>query len=227
MIPLRDTIPSRSFPIVTVGLIIVNVVVFLFELMLGDSLAEFFALFGVIPSVYFELRELDAPFIIIYYPFLTSMFLHGGWAHLIGNMLYLWIFGDNVEDRMGKFRFLIFYLLCGFAASLAHVYTNPDSNVPTVGASGAIAGVLGAYFILFPHSRVITLVPIFFFFDLIEIPAFFFLGFWFIMQFFNGIATLGAETYISGGGVAWWAHIGGFVTGVLLVSIFARRKSYY
>jgi len=138
-------------------------------------------------------------------------------------MLYLWIFGDNVEDRLGHFRFLIFYLLCGFAAGLAHVYANPDSVVPTVGASGAISGVLGAYFVLFPHSRVITLIPIFFFFDVIELPAFFFLGFWFLMQFFNGIASLSVPTYMTGG-VAWWAHIGGFIAGVLLVKIFAGRE---
>lgn len=226
MIPLKDTIPSRSFPIVTVTLIFLNVLVFLFELSLGKELPEFFELFGVVPATYFELREIGAPLWLIYYPFLTSMFLHGGWMHLIGNMVYLWVFGDNVEDRMGHFRFLLFYLLCGFAASLAHVYTNPVSEIPAVGASGAISGVLGAYFLLFPYSRIITLIPILFFFDLIEVSAFVFLGLWFLIQFFNGVASLGAATYATSGGVAWWAHIGGFVAGFILSIVFARRERY-
>jgi len=224
LIPLKDTIPARSYPIVTVSLIVVNVIVFLFELSLGEELSEFFDLFGIVPATYFELKKSGAPFVLVYYPFLTSMFLHGGWMHLIGNMLYLWVFGDNVEDRMGHLRFLVFYILCGVVAGYAHIYTNPNSEIPTVGASGAISGVLGAYFILFPHSRIITLIPIFFFFDLIEVSAFVFLGFWFVLQFFNGIASLGAATYATTGGVAWWAHIGGFIAGVLLSFIFVRRK---
>ncbi|CUT00075.1 rhomboid family intramembrane serine protease [Candidatus Chrysopegis kryptomonas] len=226
MIPLKDTIPSRTYPIVTVTLIVLNVLIFLFELSLGESLSEFFDVFGVVPATYFELKESVAPFLLIYYPFLTSMFLHGGWMHLIGNMLYLWVFGDNVEDRLGHFKFLLFYLVCGFAAAYAHVYTNPHSEIPTVGASGAISGVLGAYFILFPHSRVITLIPIFFFFDLIEVSAFFFLAFWFILQFFNGIASLGAASYATTGGVAWWAHIGGFITGALIAFFLVRRRRF-
>ncbi len=224
MIPLKDTIPSRTYPVVTVTLIVLNVLIFLFELSLGEHLSEFFDLFGVVPATYFELKEAGAPFFLVYYPFLTSMFLHGGWMHLIGNMLYLWVFGDNVEDRLGHFKFLIFYLVCGFAAAYAHVYTNPHSEIPTVGASGAISGVLGAYFILFPHSRIITLIPIFFFFDLIEVSAFFFLAFWFVLQFFNGIASLGAATYTTTGGVAWWAHIGGFIAGALIALFFVRRR---
>jgi len=226
LIPLKDTIPSRTYPIVTVTLIVLNVLIFLFELSLGESLSEFFDVFGVVPATYFELKESGAPFLLIYYPFLTSMFLHGGWMHLIGNMLYLWVFGDNVEDRLGHLKFLLFYLVCGFAAAYAHVYTNPHSEIPTVGASGAISGVLGAYFILFPHSRVITLIPIFFFFDLIEVSAFFFLAFWFILQFFNGIASLGAASYATTGGVAWWAHIGGFITGALIAFFLVRRRRF-
>jgi len=226
LIPLKDTIPSRTYPIVTVSLIVLNVLIFFFEISLGEGLSEFFDIFGVVPATYFELKESDAPFLIIYFPFITSMFLHGGWMHLIGNMIYLWVFGDNVEDRMGHFKFLLFYLLCGIFAGLAHVYTNPHSEIPAVGASGAISGVLGAYFILFPHSRVITLIPIFFFFDLIEVSAFVFLGFWFILQFFNGIASLGAATYAATGGVAWWAHIGGFISGLLLSFVFARRRRW-
>ncbi|CUS98546.1 rhomboid family intramembrane serine protease [Candidatus Kryptobacter tengchongensis] len=226
MIPLKDTIPSQRYPIVTVTLIILNVFTFLFELSLGEDLSGFFDLFGVVPATYFELKESGAPFWLIYYPFLTSMFLHGGWMHLIGNMIYLWVFGDNVEDRMGHLRFFVFYILCGVFASFAHVYTNPHSEVPAVGASGAISGVLGAYFLLFPHSRVITLIPIFFFFDLIEVSAFVFLGLWFLIQFFNGVASLGAATYATSGGVAWWAHIGGFVAGFLLSFAFIRRGRY-
>ncbi|CUS97750.1 Membrane associated serine protease, rhomboid family [Candidatus Kryptobacter tengchongensis] len=226
MIPLKDTIPSQRYPIVTVTLIILNVFAFLFELSLGEDLSGFFDLFGVVPATYFELKESGAPFWLIYYPFLTSMFLHGGWMHLIGNMIYLWVFGDNVEDRMGHLRFFVFYILCGVFASFAHVYTNPHSEVPAVGASGAISGVLGAYFLLFPHSRVITLIPIFFFFDLIEVSAFVFLGLWFLIQFFNGVASLGAATYATSGGVAWWAHIGGFVAGFLLSFAFIRRGRY-
>ncbi len=226
MIPLKDTIPARSYPIVTVSLIVVNVLVFIFELSLGERLSEFFDLFGVVPATYFELKESGAPFFLVYYPFLTSMFLHGGWMHLIGNMIYLWVFGDNVEDKMGHFRFLLFYILCGIVAVYAHIYTNPHSEVPTVGASGAISGVLGAYFVLFPHSRVIALIPLFFFFDLIEVSAFVFLGFWFILQFFNGIASLSAATYATTGGVAWWAHIGGFVAGVVLSFLFVRKRHF-
>lgn len=226
MIPLKDTIPSQRYPIITITLIVFNVLAFLFELSLGKDLSEFFDLFGVVPATYFELRENGAPLWLIYYPFLTSMFLHGGWMHLIGNMIYLWVFGDNVEDRMGHLRFLVFYILCGVAASLVHVYTNPHSEIPAIGASGAISGVLGAYFLLFPHSRIITLIPIFFFFDLIEVPAFVFLGLWFLIQFFSGVASLGAATYATSGGVAWWAHIGGFVAGFLLSFVFVRRRRY-
>ncbi len=224
MIPLKDTIPARTYPVVTISLIVINVVVFIFELSLGEGLSEFFDLFGLVPATYFELRNSDAPFLLVYFPFLTSMFLHGGWMHLIGNMIYLWVFGDNVEDRMGHFKFLLFYILCGIAAAYAHIYTNPHSEIPTVGASGAISGVLGAYFVLFPHSRVIALVPLFFFFDLIEVSAFIFLAFWFILQFFNGVASLGAATYATTGGVAWWAHIGGFIAGILLSFLFVRKR---
>ncbi len=224
MIPLKDTIPARTYPVVTISLIVINVVVFIFELSLGEGLSEFFDLFGLVPATYFELKDSNAPFLLVYFPFLTSMFLHGGWMHLIGNMIYLWVFGDNVEDRMGHFKFLLFYILCGIAAAYAHIYTNPHSEIPTVGASGAISGVLGAYFVLFPHSRVIALVPLFFFFDLIEVSAFIFLAFWFILQFFNGVASLGAATYATTGGVAWWAHIGGFIAGILLSFLFVRKR---
>jgi len=158
--------------------------------------------------------------------FITSIFLHGGWLHLLGNMLYLYIFGDNVEDRLGHFRYLLFYLLCGVFASIVQVLSAPDAWVPMVGASGAIAGVMGAYFCLFPYSRVVTLVFIFFFIEFIEIPAFFFLLFWFVLQFLNGTLSFSSQSGAAGGGVAWWAHIGGFVAGILLLLVFKRRRQY-
>jgi membrane associated rhomboid family serine protease len=152
------------------------------------------------------------------------MFLHGGWAHLIGNMVYLWIFGDNVEDRLGHGRYLAFYLLAGVAAGLAHAYLNPGSAIPTVGASGAISGVLGGYLMLFPHARVLTLVPVLFFFDVVELPALLYLGFWFVMQVVSGaLASALAE---AAGGVAWWAHVGGFVVGMALGPLLRRRRRY-
>ncbi len=225
MIPLKDTIPSQTFPVVNISLIVINSIVFLYEVSLGPQLGELFKVLGVIPVKYFWLKQYE-PFNLVerYLPLFTSMFLHGGWVHIIGNMWYLWIFGDNVEDRMGHGRYLLFYILCGLAAGLTHIYLNPTSTVPTVGASGAIAGVMGAYFILFPHSRVLTLLPIFFFIDIIEIPAFFFLGFWVLLQFFQGAITLMATP--TAGGVAWWAHFGGFITGAVLVFFFKKPKRH-
>lgn len=233
MIPLRDNIPSRSYPIITTVLIVLNVLVFLYEVMLGPTeLEAFFQTYAVVPARYFSTGYVDwwghvhryeAEDLVL--PIFLAMFLHGGWLHLGGNMLYLWIFGDNVEDRMGHARFLVFYLLCGVVATAAHILANSDSQVPSLGASGAIGGVLGAYFMLFPRARIVTLVPIWIFLQFIEIPAFFFLGFWFLQQFFYGALTLGVESAQTGG-VAWWAHIGGFLAGVLLVGLFKRRASF-
>jgi membrane associated rhomboid family serine protease len=226
MIPLKDTNRSRTFPLITVFLIVLNGLVFFYELTLGQrSLTRFFYAFGVVPSFYFDPEYWQSTGLLSgSLPLLTSMFLHGGWLHFLGNMLYLWVFGDNIEDRLGHFRFFGFYLACGLAAAFLHVFTNIGSDVPTVGASGAIAGVLGAYLVLFPGARVLTLVPIFFFFQLVELPALIFLGFWFVMQFFSGAMSLAAgERQI--GGTAWWAHIGGFVTGIGL--IWSRRNSRY
>ena len=215
MFPLSDVIPSRTTPVVTVGLIVVNALVFLFEVTLTDRQLQVFALtYGVVPA------EFTWPTV------LSSMFLHGGWLHFLGNMLYLWIFGDNVEDRLGHVRYLLFYVFCGAAAALGQTATQPYSTVPMIGASGAIAGVMGAYFVLFPHSRVLTAVFIFFFIDLIEIPAVFFLGIWFLMQFFSGVGSLGADA--AQGGVAFWAHIAGFfvggVGGLLWRGVEANRR---
>jgi membrane associated rhomboid family serine protease len=221
MIPIRDTIPRRRLPFATWTIIALNVAIFFYESTLPpETLERLFYIFGLVPARYahpeWALR-VGLP-VDDYWPFITCMFLHGGWAHIIGNMWTLWIFGDNVEDRMGSFRFVIFYLLTGIAAGLVHWFTNVDSPVPTVGASGAIAGVLGAYFVLFPRSRIIALVPIFFFPFFFEVPAVVYLLFWFVSQLLSGtVASLSAANV---GGVAWWAHVGGFTAGMLLYRLF-------
>lgn len=228
MFPIRDTVRSRSFPIVTYGLIAINTLVFLFEASLGPH--GFNSLLGVLGLVPARISPLDPLSIIT---LLSSVFLHGSWFHLISNMWTLFIFGDNVEDRMGPGRYLVFYLLAGVISGLTHsLMTNaifgtlsPQSLIPTVGASGAIAGVLGAYFILYPRARVITLIPLFILPWFIEIPAFIYLGLWIITQVSSGLLSLGA--YGVFGGIAWWAHIGGFLVGVLLVRLFARQPRVY
>lgn len=193
------------------------VLIFLYEANLPEAeLVELFQTFGVVPA---RLVGPDPP----YYTLVTSAFLHGGWLHLGGNMLYLWIFGNNVEDAMGHVGFLVFYLLSGAAAAVVQVALQPTSTIPMVGASGAIAGVLGAYLVLYPHARILALVPMGFFTQLAEVPAVLFLPLWFLLQLVYGIASLGVQTQV-GGGVAFWAHVGGFVAGVLLVRIFARRR---
>ena len=220
MIPLRDTIPSRRFPIVNTALIVINVLVFLIESIMPAGLQNtFISTWGLTPIRFWQAPGLDT-----WLPLLTSMFLHGGWWHVISNMLALYIFGDNIEDRLGPVKYLVFYLVGGIIASGAHLVAYSGSRVPTVGASGAIAAVLGAYLILYPRSRVVTLVPIFYFLRMVEIPAPIYLGFWFISQFFNGILALGAADVFSGGGVAWWAHIGGFVYGVAVVWLLVPRQ---
>ena len=217
MIPIKDRNPTHRFPIFTILIILVNIVVFLYEISLdGKGLESFFLTYGVVPfsvNGSFGQGLLDP---MAVFPLLSSMFLHGGILHLGGNMLYLWVFGDNIEDKLGRGRFLAFYLLCGLAATLLHIVIDPTSTVPTVGASGAISGVLGAYLLMFPKARVVTIIPIFFFLQVAELPALIVLGFWFVIQFFNGIASLGYET-AGMGGVAWWAHIGGFIAGLLFV----------
>ena len=219
MIPLRDNIPHRNKPIVTIALLLLNVLVFLYQLSLGTRVASFMMTYGFIPVRFSSSMSVAAKFL----PLFTSMFLHGGFLHLAGNCLYLWIFADNVEDRLGHFNFLIFYLACGVAASLLHALFNLSSDIPAVGASGAIAGVLGAYFLMFPRARVVTLLPLFIFWQIVEIPAFFFLGFWFIYQFLFGIVTLGSM----GAGVAFWAHIGGFIAGILWVILLRGGRHYH
>jgi len=222
MIPFRDNIPSRSFPIITVLLIAANIVAFLYEVALGRYLEPFLRQYGVVPAAVLAWPQSDLPVSVVAVPFITSMFLHGGWLHLIGNMWYLWIFGDNVEDRLGHFTYLVFYLVCGIGAGIVHTILNYYTSVPSIGASGAIAGVLGAYFLSYPRARVLTLIPIFIFVQVIEIPALIVLGFWFVMQFLSGAASLSAAN-ANAGGVAWWAHVGGFVIGMILVGLFPRR----
>ena len=221
MIPLRDNIPSYRTPIVTVGLIAANILVYLNQLMLPSQEAvQFVHLYGLIP-LEISGGDLLVPHPVpLYATVFTSMFVHGGLFHLGGNMLYLWIFGDNVEDRIGRLKFLVFYLLSGLAAAATQIWTDPASKIPMVGASGAISGVLGAYLFLFPHARVLTLIPLGFFYRLIEVPALIVLGFWIIVQVLNGVGTLGVQV----GGVAWFAHIGGFVAGLGMVVLLSSGR---
>jgi membrane associated rhomboid family serine protease len=222
MIPLRDTIRSKTTPVVNYILIGICGLVFLYELSHSAQIDTFVQRFAIIPvqvsPVLFHGHVSPGAVFSLF----TSMFLHGGWLHLMGNMLYLYIFGDNIEDRLGHIGYLFFYILSGIGAGLVEVYFNRHSSVPLIGASGAIAGVLGAYFLLFPRARVLTMIPLLIFFPVIEVSAFFFLGFWFILQFLQGSLSAGAGV---AGGVAWWAHAGGFVIGALLLPLFlvARR----
>jgi membrane associated rhomboid family serine protease len=222
MIPFRDNIPSRSFPIINILIIVINIVAFVYELSLGSGLQRFINHYALIPAQVLSWPPPHASLQQVATPFLTAMFLHAGWLHLIGNMLYLWIFGDNVEDRLGHINYLFFYILCGLGAGIAHTIINAGSTVPSLGASGAIAGVLGAYLVSYPFARVLTLVPILIFLQVIEIPAIIVLGFWFVMQFLYGAASL-MTTSGNSGGTAWWAHVGGFVIGILLLRVFPRR----
>jgi membrane associated rhomboid family serine protease len=211
MVPLRDVIPSRTTPWVTYLLIGVNLAVFLYEWTLPDAaLEQLIFTYGLVPA---HASWLTAT---------TSMFLHAGLLHVGGNLLSLWIFGDNVEDRFGHLRYLVFYLLAGYLANLAEIWAAPHSPVPLVGASGAIAGVMGAYLVMFPHSRILVLIPIIIFIDIVEVPAVLFLGFWFLLQIIGGVGRLTQTT--TPGGIAFWAHLGGFVTGVLAVWIFRRPE---
>ena len=221
MIPIRDTAPSYNYPVVTLSLIGINVVVYLLEMAQGPDLGRFLHLYGLVPARYTVDRLAE------YYTlpqqifsFFAFMFLHGGFWHLLGNMWSLYIFGDNVEDHLGHIRYLVFYLLSGLASGLSHMVLNLDSTVATIGASGAIAGVMGAYFLLHPNAKILTLIPIFFIPWFIEIPAYVFLGFWFVLQFINAAGSQAAS-----GGVAWWAHIGGFVFGMLFLKALGRLPS--
>ncbi len=228
MIPLQDILPRRTVPVVTWGLIALNTLVFLLEVLLPETGRELlFQYLGLIPA-----RITDPEWARMhgfppgaYLTFLTHLFLHGGWVHFLGNMWTLWIFGDNVEDRLGHVRFLLFYLLCGLAAALVHIYFHPHSTIPTIGASGAISGVLGAYFVMFPLARVIVMIPIFIFPFFFEVPAVLYLGYWYLIQIFSGTLSLALPGHV--GGVAWWAHVGGFLAGVLTHRLFCSRRGCY
>jgi membrane associated rhomboid family serine protease len=219
MIPLQDTVQTRNVPVVTWAIILLNGLVFLFELSLPPAqLEHLFATLGLVPA---RLGADPAA----WWTLLTCMFLHGGWMHILGNMWMLYLFGDNIEDRLGSVKYLVFYLICGLVAGVTQYLTAPDSTLPTIGASGAIAGVMGAYLLLFPTARVLTLIFIFIIPFIIEIPAVFFLGIWFVTQLFNGtMSLLGTQDY---GGVAFWAHVGGFVTGLALGPLLKQSPEEY
>jgi membrane associated rhomboid family serine protease len=219
MIPLKDENPIHSVPIITYLLIAINIMVFIFQTMLGSYQEQFVYQFALIPNEVTSFFSFGSIVDIF-----TSMFMHAGLAHIGGNMLYLWIFGDNVEDRLGSGKYLFFYILGGVIASAAHIITNPTSRIPTVGASGAIAAVLGAYLVLFPSQKVLTVIPFGFWLRITMVPAFVVLGFWFLLQFFSGVLSLGGPDV---GGVAFWAHIGGFIFGVVFAYLFKKPDREY
>jgi membrane associated rhomboid family serine protease len=219
MIPLHDDNPTEITPVVTIGFIVACVLVFFYQVSLPPRSGEMFVYqFGAIPAVVFGQAELPQELVALpaYGTLVSSMFLHGGWMHLIGNMLYLWIFGNNIEDVMGHVKFVVFYALCGILAALSHALIDQGSTVPMVGASGAISGILGAYILLYPHARVLILVPLGFFMHTLYVPAGVVLGLWFLMQLLSGGMSLGHE----GAGIAFFAHIGGFVAGMVLIGLF-------
>ena len=220
MFPLKVNIPAKNFPYVNIGLIVINSVIFIYVLSYGHGFDQLIFTLGFIPARFIagQSETLFSP--AGFLPVFSSMFLHANFIHLISNMWMLWIFGDNVEDCMGHGRYLLFFLLCGVASILAQAISNPQSAIPMVGASGAISGVLGAYLITYPHARILTLVPIVILFYIIELPAYFFLGFWFAIQLIQGSLYSLNSDQVVGGGVAWWAHIGGFAAGVLFLQIF-------
>jgi len=215
MFPLRDTQPSYSKPVVTVLLIVVNILIFLFEFSLDDYTRNaFIAAYGLVPAHFAVIN------------IFTSMFLHGGWLHVLGNMWFLWIFGDNIEDILGHGKFLLFYLMCGVAAALTQVLASPFSRVPMIGASGAIAGVMGAYMVKFPRSRIVTFVFVFFFITTVDIPAWVMLIYWFLLQLAGGFESVTASLYSRSGGTAFLAHVGGFIAGMVLIFLLGTRQRY-
>ncbi len=221
MIPLKDDNPTTIQPVLCISFIAINILVFLYQFSLGPQLGQAFVYqYGAIPVVLFGGEQLPAELGAVppVMSLMTSMFLHGGFMHLAGNMLYLWIFGNNIEDVMGHRRFIVFYVLCGFIAAMSHALTDPGSVVPMIGASGAISGLLGAYLLIYPHAQVLVLIPLGFFTQMVYIRAGWVLGFWFLMQVFSGGMSAGQQ----GGGVAWFAHIGGFVAGMIFIGLFKR-----
>lgn len=220
MIPLRDENPTRSVPFVTLGIIIVNILVFIYELNLGSRLEDAIMSFAVIP--YDVTHRIIDPRVI--FSLFSSLFFHGGFSHILGNMLYLWVFGNNIEDRLGHLRFIFFYFACGVFATLGHIIFALNSKTPLIGASGAISGILGAYLILFPRAKVLVLFPIFLFWRIIKVSAKWFLLFWIILQFFNGTTSRFFMDATGEGGVAWFAHIGGFFAGIFLLWVLTPSE---
>ena len=224
MIPIKDINPSRSKPIVTIGIIIFCIIVFLFQLSLGSLNHVFIRMFGVIPFEVFHGVDIPPPDPLTPYGNLISyQYLHGGFLHIIGNMLFLWVFGDNVEDVLGKLKFFFFYTLCGITAAIVQCLVYPDSDIPLIGASGAISGVLGAYMVFFPRAKIVTLIFIFFLVDIIVLPAALWIGIWFMLQFLSALLSV---NHLSMGGVAWFAHLGGFLTGILMAKLFKRNENF-
>lgn len=221
MIPIKDSPKTRRFPIVNIALILFNIAIFINKISVPmDQLQGYYLRFGAVPreiTLLLTGANVDSTKVIL--SLFTSIFLHGGWLHLGGNMLYLWIFGDNIEDRIGHVKYLFFYLISGIVANLIQTLADPMSPIPIIGASGAVAGILGAYLVSCPRARVLALIPVFYFITLAEFPAVVFLLFWFVLQIISGVATLGA----TGVAVAWWAHIGGFVSGMLLINLFGKK----
>lgn len=222
MIPFKDDNPTRHFPIMTISLIVANITIYILQMMSPSDPGKVALAYGAIPHFLLTFKTVQPihPFLTVF----SSMFMHGGLLHLGTNMLYLWIFGNNIEDRLGYVKFILFYLLCGFAAAYAHALFNPVSVMPMIGASGAVAGILGAYVLLFPHARVYTLVFLIFFVQVVRLPAVFVIGFWILIQVINGVISNGTATQ---GGIAWFAHIGGFVFGILMIKLFIKKASSY
>jgi len=224
MIPLKDMTPRRSFPLMTLLLIAANIAVFIHQISLPPRAADAFIMtYGLVPAkISMPLAGRHYTLVQALVPLFTCMFLHGGWLHIIGNMWFLWIFGANVEDRLGAFPFLLFYLVCGIGSGITQAAFSWGSKIPSLGASGAISGVLGAYIIFFPGSRILTLIPLFIIFFTARIPAVIFIGLWFLVQFLSGLGSMGA---VNSGGVAWWAHVGGFLMGMILALGLKRRPA--
>ncbi|MEE9215221.1 MAG: rhomboid family intramembrane serine protease [Thermodesulfobacteriota bacterium] len=222
MIPLRDTTKTDTFPYVNLTIISINILVYIYEIALGDQLNNFIIHNGLIPSILFT--GADISIVDRASPIFTSMFIHGDFLHIAGNMLFLYIFGNNVESRMGHFKFFLFYIICGIGAAAFQVLANIHSIVPMIGASGAISGILGAYLTYFPRSRILTLVPIIIYIKFIHLPAALFIFIWFLIQFLGSVSTIGMDSQT--GGIAFWAHIGGFVIGLILARYFQKKKYY-
>lgn len=219
MIPLRDENPTKTFPFVTIIIIAINLLVFIYELSLGVHIEDKISQFALIPYDITHLINKANLFTLI-----TSLFLHAGFAHIIGNMLYLWVFGNNIEDAIGHIRFVFFYLFCGVVASLGHILTALNSKVPVIGASGAVSGILGAYLLLYPRAKVLVLIPLFYFWRIAKVPAMWFLGFWIVLQLIYGTGSFLLLEATSKTGVAWFAHIAGFLSGLIFIRVLVKRK---